>query len=66
MNAIANALRELVGLIVDDRGLALSIVAVVALAALMSLVPGAGPAAGGVLVFGCLAVLTFSVMKAAR
>jgi len=66
MNAVASLLRELIGLIVDDRGLALSIVAVVALAALVSLVPGAALPAGAVLVLGCLVALIFNVMKAAR
>ena len=66
MNAIPNVLRELAGLIVDDGWLALSIVAIVALAAVLSYVPGAALAAGGVLVFGCLTALIASVTTAAQ
>ena len=66
MNAIANVLRELVGLIVDDGRLALWIVAVVAAAALVSHIPGAALAAGAILVFGCITALIASVMTAAR
>jgi hypothetical protein len=66
MNAIANVLRELVGLIVDDGRLALWIVAVVAAAALVSHIPGAALAAGAILVFGCIAALIASVTTAAR
>jgi hypothetical protein len=66
MNAIANVLRELAGLVVDDGRLALWIVAVVAIAALASHVPGATPAAGGILVIGCIAALLASVVTAAR
>jgi hypothetical protein len=66
MNAIANVLRELAGLVVDDGRLALWIVAVVAIAALASYVPGAALAAGGILVIGCIAALLASVVTAAR
>lgn len=66
MSAIANVLRELAGLIVDDGRLALWIVAVVAIAALVSRVPGAALAAGGILVFGCITALIASVVTAAR
>jgi hypothetical protein len=66
MNAIANVLRELAGLVVDDGRLALWIVTVVAIAALASHVPGAAPAAGGILVIGCIAALLASVITAAR
>jgi hypothetical protein len=65
MSAIATMLRELAGLIVDDGRLALWIVAVVALAALVSRVPGGGLAAGGILVFGCITALIASVTTAA-
>ena len=65
MNAIANVLRELIGLIGDDGRLALWIVAVVTAAALVSYVPGAALAAGAILVLGCIAALIASVMTAA-
>jgi hypothetical protein len=66
MTAIMGLLRELAGLFVDDGRLALSVLAVVALAAVISLVPGASLAAGGVLVVGCLGALIANVVKAAR
>jgi len=66
MSAIVNVLRELIGLVVDDGRLALWIVAIVALAAFVSHVPGAAVAAGAILVFGCLTALIASVMTAAR
>jgi uncharacterized membrane protein YdjX (TVP38/TMEM64 family) len=66
MTAIISLLRELAGLFVDDGRLALSVLAVVALAAIVSLVPGASLAAGGVLLFGCLGALIVNVVKAAR
>jgi uncharacterized membrane protein YdjX (TVP38/TMEM64 family) len=59
-------LRELAGLFVDDGRLALSVLAVVALAAILSRVPGAPLAAGAVLVLGCLGALIANVVKAAR
>jgi hypothetical protein len=66
MTAIIGLLRELAGLFVDDGRLALSVLAVVALAAILSLVPGASLASGGVLVLGCLGALIANVVKAAR
>ena len=66
MTAIMNLLRELAGLFVDDGRLALSVLAVVGLAAILSLVPGASLAAGAVLVLGCLGALIANVVKAAR
>jgi hypothetical protein len=66
MTAIMSLLRELAGLFVDDGRLALSVLAVVALAAILSLVPGASLAAGAVLVLGCLGALIANVVKAAR
>jgi uncharacterized membrane protein YdjX (TVP38/TMEM64 family) len=63
---IVNALREIAGLFVDDGWLALSIVAVVALAAAISLLPGASLAAGGLLLFGCLGALALNVFRAAQ
>jgi hypothetical protein len=66
VTAIMNMLREMVGLIVDDGQFALSIVVVVALAASVSLVPGAALAAGGLLLLGCLGVLILNVITAAQ
>jgi hypothetical protein len=61
------ALRELVGLFVDDGALALAILAVVGLAALLVvLLPGEPLAAGAVLLFGCLGVLLASTLRASR
>jgi uncharacterized membrane protein YdjX (TVP38/TMEM64 family) len=42
-----------------------AIVALVAVAALLSLIPGAALAAGGVLLFGCLVALIVNVIRAA-
>lgn len=66
MSAIANVMRELAGLIIDDGRLALWVVAVVALAALVSHIAGAALAAGAILVIGCIAALIASVTTAAR
>jgi len=65
MKIIAAVWRELIGLFVDDGWLALAVVAIVAVAALLSLLPGAALAAGGVLLFGCLAALILNVVRAA-
>lgn len=67
MNTRARALRELVGMFVDDGALALAIVtAVVSAAMVAALVPQAPLAAGGVLVLGCLGALLLSVVRAGR
>jgi hypothetical protein len=66
MTAIKGMLRELAGLFVDDGRLAVSVLAIVGLAAIVSLVPGASLASGLVLVFGCLGALIANVLKAAR
>jgi uncharacterized membrane protein YdjX (TVP38/TMEM64 family) len=66
MTAVAHLLREVAGLFVDDGRLALAILAVVVLAGIISLVPGASLAAGGVLLFGCLGALVVNVIRAAR
>jgi hypothetical protein len=67
MTALANALRVLVELFVDDGALAIAIVAVVTLSAgLAALLPGQPLLAGIVLLGGCLAVLTANVLRAAR
>jgi hypothetical protein len=67
MTILANALRELVGLFVDDGALALAIIAIVALAGIMAmLMPGVPLAAGAILLFGCLAVLLASAVRGVR
>jgi uncharacterized membrane protein YdjX (TVP38/TMEM64 family) len=66
MMAIKDMLQEIAGLFVDDGWLALSILVIVALAAAISLLPGASLAAGGVLLFGCLVALVTNVTRAAR
>jgi hypothetical protein len=66
MRPILAALREVAGLFVDDGWLALSVIVVVALATAISRVPGAGLAAGGVLLLGCLAALLANVLRAAQ
>jgi hypothetical protein len=67
MILLANVLRELVGLFVDDGALALAILAIVALAGVMAmLMPGVPLAAGAILLFGCLAVLLANAVKAGR
>ncbi len=65
MSAIVGVLREVVALFIDDGLLALSIVAVVASAAVVATLAPAMPiVAGVVLLGGCLAVLLGSVMRA--
>jgi hypothetical protein len=67
MIALTNALRELAGLFVDDGALALSILVVVALAAIVSiLMPEVPLAAGAILLLGCLVALVSSVARAGR
>jgi hypothetical protein len=66
MNMLANVLREVAGLFVDDGALALSIIGVVVLASSAAvLMPNAPIVTGAVLLLGCLAVLFANVMKAA-
>jgi hypothetical protein len=66
MNMLANVLRELAGLFVDDGALALSIIGVVVLASSAAvLMPNTPIVTGAVLLLGCLAVLFANVMKAA-
>jgi hypothetical protein len=58
---LANALRELVGLFVDDGALALTIIAVVGLAGMVTIwLPEVPLAAGSILLFGCLGALLLS------
>jgi len=67
MIILANALRELVGLFVDDGALALAIIAIVALAGIMAtLMPDVPMAAGAILLFGCLAVLLANAVRGGR
>jgi uncharacterized membrane protein YdjX (TVP38/TMEM64 family) len=67
VNTLANMVRELAGLFVDDGALALTIVAVVVLAAAVAtLMPDVPLAAGAVLLFGCLAGLFTSVARSGR
>jgi hypothetical protein len=67
MIALTNALRELAGLFVDDGALALSILVVVALAAIVSiLMPEVPLAVGAILLLGCLVALVSSVARAGR
>jgi hypothetical protein len=67
MSSIAAALRELVGLFIDDATFAASILGVIALAFLATqLLPGESLLAGAILIIGCLGVLAFGVGRAAR
>jgi hypothetical protein len=66
MNALAAIVRDVVGLFVDGW-LAAAIVGVVALAGVAAaLVPNASPAAGAILLVGCLGVLVANVLAAVR
>jgi hypothetical protein len=67
MITLANMVRELAGLFVDDGALALTIVAVVVLAGgVATLMPEVPLAAGAVLLLGCLAGLLSSAVKTGR
>jgi hypothetical protein len=67
MITLANMLRELAGLFVDDGALALAIIAVVAFAGMVATsTPQASLAAGAVLLLGCLGVLFASAVVAGR
>jgi hypothetical protein len=67
MITLANMVRELAGLFVDDGALALTIVAVVVLAGgVATLMPEVPLAAGTVLLLGCLAGLLSSAVKTGR
>ena len=67
MTALANALRVVVELFVDDGALAIAIVAVVTLSAgLVALLPGQPLVAGIMLLGGCLAVLAANVTQAVQ
>ena len=67
MNNLSAALRELIGLFVEDGALALAIAAVVVLAGIVvALVPPAAWLSGGILLLGCLGVLVANVLTAKR
>ncbi len=67
MSVLIAALRELIGLFVDDGSLALMILAVIMLASILAtLMPDLQLAAGAILLFGCLGVLFANVARAAR
>jgi 2-keto-4-pentenoate hydratase len=65
MTVLANVMRELVGLFVDDGALALAIVAIVVLAGVMATL-GLPLVAGAILLFGCLGVLLANTVSAGR
>lgn len=67
MNIPSLILRELVGIFVDDEFLAIAVLAVVAVAALLAFQLAVPPLlVGVVLLFGCIAVLISSALKASR
>jgi hypothetical protein len=67
MIMLANVLRELLGLFVDDGALALAILAIVVLAGIMAaLMPDVPLAAGAILLLGCLGVLLSNAARAGR
>jgi hypothetical protein len=66
MNAVREALKELVGLFVDDGSLALAIIGLVAAATLMAAAAAPKALIGCVLLGGCLAVLAENVLRARR
>jgi hypothetical protein len=66
MTLIANTIRQIVKLFVDDGWLALAILVIVAVVALLArLVPDLSLAAGAILLFGCLGVLLANVLTSA-
>lgn len=67
MTILATVLRALLGLFVEDGGLALAILAIVAVAWLVAVLSPATPLATGIaLLLGCLGALFANVMVAAR
>jgi hypothetical protein len=67
MSVLVAALRELIGLFVDDGSLALMILGVVILAGISaSLMPDLQLATGAILLFGCLGLLVANVARTAR
>ncbi|HEY4922959.1 MAG TPA: hypothetical protein VII20_00975 [Roseiarcus sp.] len=57
---------EILGLFVDDQGLALTVLGVVVVAAVAAFGLHAPPVAGVVLVLGCLGALVVSTMNGAK
>jgi hypothetical protein len=66
MKALAQVLNEFLGLFVEDGSLALGIIAVVAAAAILSILAASPVAGGAVLVAGCLGVLVENILRARR
>jgi hypothetical protein len=67
MNTLRNAWREFIGLFVDDDFLAISIVAIVALAAVLAFgFDAPRTIVGGVIVVGCFGALIESARRGAR
>ena len=67
MNFLSGAIRQLFKLFVDDGSLAVTIIAIVALAALLSLAaPEFARAAGAILVFGCAGALLGNVVRSSQ
>jgi hypothetical protein len=64
--ALRKAWSEFLGLFVEDGSLALGIVAVVAVAAILSALAISPVAVGVVLLLGCLGVLVENVLRARR
>ncbi|CAN5262793.1 hypothetical protein BH10PSE7_BH10PSE7_37980 [soil metagenome] len=65
MNIVTLIFRELFGMFVDDEFLAIAVLGVVLAAWLVSPTFGVAPMfTGTVLLFGCVAVLLYSVFKA--
>ncbi|QPC91854.1 hypothetical protein [Mesorhizobium sp. INR15] len=67
MSILTLILRELVGMFIDDEFLAIAILAVVAVAAVISIWLAAPQIlVGGVLLIGCVAVVMASALRASR
>jgi hypothetical protein len=64
MTILAAIGREILGLFVDDQGLALTILVVLASALLLAFALHAAAVAGAALLLGCLGALAFSTLKA--
>jgi hypothetical protein len=67
MKIMTSVFREVTGLFVEDGSLALQIVVVVIISGVVvGLFPDSTSAAGAILLFGCLGVLSANVARAAR
>jgi hypothetical protein len=64
MTILAAIGREILGLFVDDQGLALAVLFVLAAAAFCAFVFHAEAISGAVLLLGCLGAIVFSTLKA--